>query len=98
MKISIITVSYNSQSTILDTIDSVNHQDYPNIEHVFIDGKSTDNTLDIIKSKSKRKKRKKNKKKKGHWPRRWGNRGVRAQRTHSLSHSENPYRQAWFGE
>lgn len=55
MKISIITVSYNSQSTILDTIDSVNHQDYPNIEHVFIDGKSTDNTLDIIKSKSKRK-------------------------------------------
>ena len=31
MKISIITVSYNSESTILDTINSVNNQDYPHI-------------------------------------------------------------------
>ena len=52
MKISIITVSFNSASTILETINSVNDQSYKNIEHVFIDGLSTDNTLDIIKKKS----------------------------------------------
>ena len=54
MKISIITVSFNSASTILETINSVNDQSYKNIEHVFIDGLSTDNTLDIIKKKSSR--------------------------------------------
>ena len=54
MKISIITVSYNSESTILDTINSVNNQDYPHIEHVFIDGKSSDKTLQIINNNSSR--------------------------------------------
>jgi len=54
LKISIITVSFNSASTILETINSVNDQSYKNIEHVFIDGLSTDNTLDIIKKKSSR--------------------------------------------
>ena len=48
-KVSIITVCYNSQSTILDTIKSVNNQNYKFIEHIFIDGKSEDNTVDIIK-------------------------------------------------
>ena len=55
MKVSIITTSFNSESTILDTILSVNNQTYKNIEHVIIDGGSTDNTLNIInanKSKS----------------------------------------------
>ena len=54
MKISIITVSYNSESTILDTINSVNNQDYPHIEHIFIDGKSSDKTLQIINNNSSR--------------------------------------------
>ena len=48
MKISIITVCYNSAETILDTLKSVTAQDYPDIEYIIVDGKSTDNTLDII--------------------------------------------------
>ena len=47
-KISVITVSYNSQSTILHTVDSVKNQDYKNKEHVIVDGQSTDWTLDIL--------------------------------------------------
>lgn len=50
-KISIITVSYNSQSTIKHTIDSVSSQTYRNKEYILIDGASTDWTLDIIEYK-----------------------------------------------
>lgn len=46
--ISIITVCYNAEKTIEQTIKSVLEQDYPNIEHIIIDGKSKDKTLDII--------------------------------------------------
>ena len=49
IKISIITVSYNSEKTIKDTIESIFLQDYTNIEYIVIDGGSTDGTLDIIK-------------------------------------------------
>ena len=54
MKISIITVCYNSSKTIYDTINSINCQTYPNIEHIFIDGLSADNTLDKIRLNSKK--------------------------------------------
>lgn len=47
-KISIITVSYNSANTIKDTLESVLYQNYSDIEHIIIDGASTDNTLDIL--------------------------------------------------
>tara|TARA_B110000211_G_scaffold234720_1_gene305858 strand:+ start:4010 stop:4762 length:753 start_codon:yes stop_codon:yes gene_type:complete len=48
VKISVITVSYNSQMCIGKTIDSVNKQTYQNVEHIFIDGASQDKTLEII--------------------------------------------------
>lgn len=49
MKISIITVSYNSSKTIAETLKSVQNQSYKNIEYIVIDGASTDNTANIIK-------------------------------------------------
>jgi glycosyltransferase involved in cell wall biosynthesis len=48
MKISIITVVYNNQSTINDAIKSILNQDYPNIEYIIIDGNSTDGTIEKI--------------------------------------------------
>ena len=47
-KISIITVAFNSQSTIKSTIQSIDNQDYNNLEYILIDGASTDWTLDIL--------------------------------------------------
>lgn len=48
MKVSIITVTYNSASTIEQTIQSVLNQSYTNIEYIIVDGVSTDGTLDIL--------------------------------------------------
>ena len=48
MKLSIITVCYNSVATLRDTIESVLAQDYPQIEHIIVDGGSTDGTLELI--------------------------------------------------
>lgn len=54
MKISIITTTYNSEATIKDTLESVNAQTYPDIEHIIVDGASKDNTLDLVKKYGKR--------------------------------------------
>ncbi|MCW1734246.1 glycosyltransferase family 2 protein [Anaerorudis cellulosivorans] len=54
MKISIITATYNSEATIKDTLESVNAQTYPDIEHIIVDGASKDNTLDLVKKYGKR--------------------------------------------
>lgn len=48
MKVTIITVCFNTADTIEDTVKSVISQDYKNIEHIVIDGGSTDETLEIL--------------------------------------------------
>lgn len=49
MKITVITVAFNASLTIADTLESVAAQSHPNIEHIVVDGASTDGTFDIIK-------------------------------------------------
>jgi glycosyltransferase involved in cell wall biosynthesis len=48
MKISIITATFQSARTLRDTIDSVHRQTWPDLEHIIVDGKSTDGTLSIV--------------------------------------------------
>ena len=49
MKISIITITLNSEKTIRDTLNSVLSQSYKNIEHILVDGGSSDETMEILK-------------------------------------------------
>jgi glycosyltransferase involved in cell wall biosynthesis len=48
MKASIVTVSFNSASTIVDTLQSVASQSHPDVEHVVIDGGSRDGTVELV--------------------------------------------------
>lgn len=50
MKISVITIAYNSGHSIRDAIDSVLSQTHPDVEYIIVDGKSKDNTVEIVKS------------------------------------------------
>jgi glycosyltransferase involved in cell wall biosynthesis len=50
MKISVITVAYNAAATIEDTIRSVAAQCHPHVEHIVVDGASTDGTTQILES------------------------------------------------
>ena len=54
MKISVVTATYNSAATIADTLRSVNEQSHPDVEHLIIDGGSTDATLEIVRDLGKR--------------------------------------------
>jgi glycosyltransferase len=48
VKVTLITATYNSAATIRDTLDCIAAQDYPDIEHLIIDGVSKDATLAIV--------------------------------------------------
>jgi len=48
MKVTLITATYNSEKNIKTCLDSVTYQNFKNIEHLIIDGNSSDNTLSII--------------------------------------------------
>ena len=50
MKISIITATFNSEKTLAKNLKSIAMQNYPNIEHIFIDNLSTDGTLSLIRN------------------------------------------------
>lgn len=50
MKISLITVTYNSEKYLAHCIDSIQRQTFKDIEHIIVDGNSKDNTVAIIKS------------------------------------------------
>lgn len=52
-KITVVTPTKNSEDYLKETIESVLGQDYPNLEYVIIDGRSTDGTLNIIKGYEK---------------------------------------------
>lgn len=49
MKLTVITVSRNACATIADTLRSVAEQSHPDVEHIIVDGASTDGTLDVVR-------------------------------------------------
>ncbi len=50
MKVSIITATYNSAATVLDTLRSVQSQTWQELEHIVVDGASTDDTLRLLEA------------------------------------------------
>lgn len=54
MKISVVTVCYNSAATILDTLHSVNAQSHGDVEHVIVDGGSSDLTMELVRRHGRR--------------------------------------------
>ncbi len=54
MKVSIVTATFNSASTVLDTLQSLNQQTYSDIEYIVIDGDSSDNTVAVIEQQCPR--------------------------------------------
>ncbi len=54
LQFSIITICYNAGGALRRTIESVNAQTYPNLEHIIIDGGSTDGSVALIKELARR--------------------------------------------
>jgi len=53
MKISIITIAFNNEKEITQTIESVINQSFTNIEYIIVDGASTDKTMDVVRKYEK---------------------------------------------
>lgn len=49
LKISVVTVTYNSAETLRETLESVNAQTHADIEHLIVDGGSSDGTMDLVR-------------------------------------------------
>ena len=49
MKVSLITVTYNSAQTLRDTVESVLRQNHDDVEYIVVDGASTDDTVKILR-------------------------------------------------
>ena len=49
IKFTLITITYNAEPVLLRTLDSVLNQDWRMVEHIIIDGASTDGTLQMAK-------------------------------------------------
>ena len=49
MKFSVVTVCFNSATTIADTLRSVAMQTYPEVEHIVVDGASRDATMEVVR-------------------------------------------------
>lgn len=56
MKVSILTVTFNSEDTIVSALESLKGQSYSDIEHIIKDGGSTDGTLELIRRNANRSK------------------------------------------
>ncbi|QLK45115.1 glycosyltransferase [Vibrio owensii] len=54
MKVSVITATYNSSQTVIDTLESLNQQTYEDIEYIIIDGASSDSTLKVVQENCSR--------------------------------------------
>ncbi|MGR5135884.1 glycosyltransferase family 2 protein [Vibrio jasicida] len=54
MKVSVITATYNSSQTVIDTLESLNQQTYEDIEYIIIDGASSDATLKVVQENCSR--------------------------------------------
>lgn len=52
--VTVVTAVFNGQPHVAECLESVLNQDYPNIEHIIVDGGSTDGTLDILRSRQDR--------------------------------------------
>ena len=49
IKITVVTPCFNSERTIRETLESVARQEHPNVEHIVMDGGSSDGTIAILK-------------------------------------------------
>src|SRR5690606_16858841 len=54
MRISIVTVCFNAEETIVDTLRSVEAQQHQDVEHIVVDGASRDGTVQLVQSQAAR--------------------------------------------